>query len=192
MKNSIRTFIAATAVAASTSAFAATDGTSGASSTGTSLITLTLSKLISVAGLEDMTLDFANGYADSTEFCVGQSGGVSNYDVTLSSANPSGTNEFRLADGGATNFVIYNVSYTHDNDSGTAGVQGTATQASASGSPLGTFGNGASDVALGTLDCSAENIARIDVAIADGQLSVADASGSTSFTDTLTVTVQAN
>ena len=204
MKNVVRTFFAAATLAASTSVIAASDGTAGVSSTGTSDITLTLSKLISIAGLDNMTLDFGNSYTASTEFCVGQSGDVRLYDVTLSSAyanaSPSGTgsfgnNEFQLWDNDNANadYIGYNVTYVHDTDTVAAGIQGTPVAATISGSPLATSFGDAGENRLGILGCddTGGTNARIDVTVPSAELVNATSAGSVTFNDTLTVTVQA-
>ncbi|MBY6210492.1 hypothetical protein KUV95_02925 [Microbulbifer agarilyticus] len=203
-KFALRSLAAAAALTAASSAFAATDGTAGSSSTGDALITLELSKLISIAGLDDMDLNFGNGYAAVTEFCVGQSGGVRQYDVTLSSAHATaaatgtgqfGGNEFQLwnNDGANADYIGYDVTYVHDTDVSTAVIDGTPVAAGTSGAAIGTSFGDAGEDRLGALNCTDSDgvNARIDVVVPSAELTKASQVGVTTFTDTLTVTVQA-
>lgn len=177
-KTVIRTLVAATALAASMSTLAASDGTvDSSSSTGTSDITLTVGNLIIARMFDDIALS-TNGASvgsDITateEICIGGLG-FTGYTVQLDSSNgTAGTGTYTLDNG--TEAISYNVAFDDD----AAAASGTAPDGT--GAVTGTFTN------LGNLGCSTEN-ARIFITIPAAQW---EAIGSTDdFTDTLTVVI---
>lgn len=94
-----------------TSAFAATPGDLGATSTGTFQATLDLAALVKVSGLDDVILQnntSAGGFVASTNFCVYTNNGVGDYGMTISGDGARNTG-FSLADG--ANQVDYSVNY---------------------------------------------------------------------------------
>lgn len=158
-------------------AYAATDGTLGATSTGRSNITITVQREMRVNNINDIPLGtFDAATSPLTGFdplCV-YDNGIGGYQVTLSSAN--GVGQFQMENG--TSVVTYSVEY---DDSGTGANYVAATE----GVPITTRANAAttndSCVTLG-----ADN-ARIRVRVTN-----ADVSGSSSnglHTDTLSVVI---
>ena len=168
----------ASLVAASGTALAATDGTLGATSTGTTDITMQVDDAVMITGLEDMPLGAYTGTAaltGATAFCVYRNG-TGNYDVTLTSAN-STTTAFQAVnvDG---DVVPYTVIY---NDAPIP-VGGTAL-ASGVISPAPFVGNGASRT------CGGADNASLQVTFAQ---TVLDAAPTGSYSDTLTVLIAPN
>ena len=94
----------------STTATAATDGTLGLTSTGTTDISIIKGDTAQITGLADMVMaPWTTGDpapVDSTTACVYTSTGA--YQVTPTSANGAGA-QFRMADGG--NFLVYDVNW---------------------------------------------------------------------------------
>jgi len=110
-----KSLVAAIALGAASFAAAATDGSLGATSTGTAEIDLTIADRVQVTGLDDINLGTFGGSGDmtgATAFCVYRNG-TGLYDVTVSSANESGA-AFRATDG--SNFLSYVVRFDDDND----------------------------------------------------------------------------
>lgn len=177
-KNFIRSLTAATALATSLSAFAATDGdVDSSSSTGTSVITLTVGNLIVARMFDDIGLSTTGATVGSDlttteEICVGGVG-FTQYAVQLDSSNGgAGTGTYTLNNGSET--INYLVGFDDD-------------AAAASGaSPDGTGAVPATFTNLGNLGCSSEN-ARIFITIPTGTWEAI--STTANFTDTLTVTV---
>ena len=93
-----------------TTATAATDGTLGLTSTGTTDISIIKGDTAQITGLTDMVMaPWTTGSpapVDSTTACVYTSTGA--YQVTPTSANGAGL-QFRMADGG--NFLVYDVNW---------------------------------------------------------------------------------
>jgi hypothetical protein len=101
------------ALVAGTPAFAASQGSVGATSTGTSDVSVTVGGRVRITRLDDIALTFS-GTGDvvgSDAFCVYRNGtGI--YQVTVSSDHASSADEFRATDG--TSFVPYAVKYAED------------------------------------------------------------------------------
>jgi len=94
----------------STVSLAATDGTLGATSSGTSAVGVTKTAAVMVTGIDDYAF-VTDGIATADEvltntLCVHSSGGL--YNVTLTSANTDGT-AFRMISG--TDFLEYAVAW---------------------------------------------------------------------------------
>ncbi|WP_346839071.1 hypothetical protein [Microbulbifer sp. SAOS-129_SWC] len=178
--NAIRSLLATTALATSALALAATDGGAGNTSTGDLLVTLNVTQLISVGGLNDLTLDNSNDFQAADDICVGQIGGVTDFSVDFSGANAAGGNQF-LLDDGTGNTLSYRVFFDNDADAS----DGTEADAgNGAVTPTGTY------TTMGALGCGdgVEN-SQILVQIDPSELLNAT---NTSYTDTLTVTVTAN
>ncbi|MCR9095360.1 MAG: hypothetical protein NXI30_14160 [bacterium] len=155
----------------STTAQAATDGTLGLTSTGTTDISIIKGDTAQITGLQDIVLaPWTAGDAPpvgSSPACVYTSTG--SYQMTATSANGAGTT-FRLTDG--TNFIDYSVQW---ND----GVGGLT--AAANGTPLA----GLTGDAVST-NCGGATPATVQVNITNGQMNGAPEG---SYGDTLTVLI---
>jgi hypothetical protein len=155
----------------STSAMAATDGTLGLSSTGTTDISIIKGDTAQITGLTDILLaPWTTGDpapVGTASACVYTSTGA--YSMTATSANGAGA-AFRLTDG--TNFIAYAVRW---ND-GAAGLQLTT-----NGTPLTTQ---AGDAASTT--CGGATPATVQVSIGVGAMAAAPTG---TYGDTLTVLI---
>ncbi|MDH5434830.1 MAG: hypothetical protein OEY19_12875 [Gammaproteobacteria bacterium] len=99
------------ALGLASSSVMAVDGTLGATSTGSVLITLDISPLVQVTNLDDITLTpFVGGAADLTgsdSFCVYSNNGTGNYNITMS----GDAGNFTLANGAST--IPYSVDFVN-------------------------------------------------------------------------------
>jgi len=110
-------------------AHAATQGSLGATSTGSVDINAVIPNLAQISRLDDINLGSWSG-ADlngADQFCVFSS--TRSYTITATSANGTGAT-FRLKDAG-TNFIAYNVSWTDSTPAVTALSSGSASAAQA-------------------------------------------------------------
>jgi hypothetical protein len=107
-------------------AFAATDGTLGATSTGDTDVTITIGDVVQVRVQTDVGLSYTPGVdsTGSTGVCVYRNSD-DDVNVTLTSTNPDGSDNFRMDDGG-TNFVTYSVDFTGSTTNVTGAVSGAA------------------------------------------------------------------
>ena len=124
----IKSFFTRTAIATlilgMPTAFAATDGSLGATSTGDLLITATIPGLIQISNLDDISLGTytgSGGLSGSDTVCVYRNG-ASTYDVTATTSG-AGTGSFVLTDG--SNNIAYTVTYD-DGNGATTMTYGTA------------------------------------------------------------------
>ena len=110
MKKLVKGLTAAALIAISGSAFAATQGTLGGTSSGTVDITVDVGDQILITGLVDITGSYVPGsdFTGSSPACVYRNGGAGDFDVQIDSANGTGA-DFRLQDGGV--FVVYDVTF---------------------------------------------------------------------------------
>ena len=110
-------------------AHAATNGTLGATSTGSVDINAVIPNLAQISGLDDINLGTWSGadLSGSDQFCVFSS--TRSYTITATSGNGTGAT-FRLKDAG-TNFIAYTVSWTDSAPATTALTSGTASGAQA-------------------------------------------------------------
>ena len=99
MKKLVKGLIVAGAMVAGGSAIAATQGTLGLTSTGTIDISVGVGDQIQITALADITGPYVPGtdFNGSSPACVYSNGGTGAFDVTMTSANGSGTN-FQLND----------------------------------------------------------------------------------------------
>ena len=159
------------ALLVSTTATAATGGTLGLTSTGTTDISIIKGDTAQITGLTDIILaPWTTGDpapAGTSPACVYTSTG--SYQMTATSANGTG-GTFRLTDG--TNFINYTVSW---ND-GVAGLQATT-----NGTPL----TGRTGDAVSTT-CGGATPATVQVNITNGQMAGAPTG---TYGDTLTVLI---
>jgi hypothetical protein len=162
--------LAGTAIAP---AFAATNGSVGSTSTGSSTITVFVGSLVRVTAVDDLDLGAWSGTGDlvvADDVCIWTTTG--GYNVTASGNGGTGT-DFALTNG--TESLTYAVKW---GDSA-----GVATDNMTSGSPLGTQFSGANST-----DCNggANLTATVEVEILDADLSGAD---SGTYTGVLTLVI---
>jgi hypothetical protein len=158
-------------------ALAATQGTLGSTSTGTSLLSATVPALAKITGVADLALGSFDGVTDldgNDDVCVFSNVGAGTYAVTMSSANQSGT-DFRIADGGATNFAVYNA-YWNDVT--------TTTGRTLVGSGVQLVGQTGADNS--STSCGGGNTGNFSVNIPSANLGALPAD---SYTDTITILI---
>lgn len=158
-------------------AFAATDGTLGATSTGRANMTITINRELRISNLNDInlgTFDPANSPLFGTDTLCIYDNGLAGYQVTLSSTNGAGV--FQMQNG--TDFVTYSVEY---DDSGV----GANYVAVAEGGTL-TGRTGATTVNDTCITNGADN-ATVRVRVVTSDLANADTNGT--YTDTLNLVV---
>ena len=179
--NSARRFLAGVAFAAMAAsggvAFAATQGTVGATSTGSLNITLTIPQLVRITGLTDITMPTWDGSTDiqgTDNVCVFSS--TRRYTVTATGSGASSA--FTLADGTAPtpNTIAYAVEWAASSgaSSGTGLTSGTALTAQTTNATSTT--------------CAGGTNATVIVKITSANLSAAPSAG-TNYTGTLTLVV---
>jgi len=107
-------------------AMAATDGSLGSTSTGDTDVTITIGDVVQVTVQQDVGLTYTPGSPSTgaTGVCVYRNSNA-NVNVTLTSANPDGSNNFRMSDGG-TSFITYAVDLTGSTTNVIGAVSGTA------------------------------------------------------------------
>jgi hypothetical protein len=154
--------VAAVATFAASNAFAATQGTLGATSTGSLNITLTIDQLVQISALNDIALGNYTGGANMTGFddlCVYSN--IGGYQITATGDDGSGGTAFQLIGAGAT--IPYAVEW--------ADAAGAATgDAMTSGTVLtNQSGN------LTTPNCDGGNNARVRVTVNSTDLAAAPA-----------------
>ena len=163
--------VAAGVIAFGAAAFAASDGTLGLNSTGTTDVTITKGEVAQITGLADIALAPWNTGspppAGNTNACVYTSTG--NYQVTASSANAGGGN-FRLTD--SVNFINYTVQWDDNSGGGPTGVTESTALTAQVGSTI--------------TNCGGSPNATVSVAITNGQMNAAPVG---SYSDTLTLLI---
>lgn len=156
-------------------AYAASDGTLGATSTGTSLISVTVPNLIKVTGFADLALGAwsGSGAMDGNDnICVYTNKASGTYRVTATGSGAS--NAFTITDG--SNLIAYTAAF---NDvSGTSGEQ-----------PLtsGTALTGQTGANTASQTCGGSNNSNFHVTIAEAALLAAPAGA---YSGTLTILVE--
>ncbi len=152
-------------------ATAASDGTLGATSSGSTDITLTIPNLVQISGLTDINLGSWSGgnMSGSISFCVYSNTG--NYTIMASSANGTGTT-FRLNQG--VNFIPYEVDWT-DSAPTTANLDHAVVSASVS-------------AVAASSNCGGGTNTSLLVTVQASDLGAAPPSG-TPYSDTLTLLV---
>lgn len=130
-------------------AFAATQGSLGSTSTGTSSLNATVTDLVQITDVNDITLTAATASdplaGSDSSVCVYSNASGNLYEITATSANGSGS--FLLSDG--SNTMAYTVSWT-DSSSGNASLtEGAQSTSNFAGSAQTNCGDGnTSSVAL--------------------------------------------
>lgn len=161
-------------ILAASSVVAETDGTLGATSEGSTDVSITISDLVQVSVEQDVALTQTLG-SDSTGatgVCIYRNSDA-DVDVTLTSTNPSATNQFQLSDG--TNVIPYVVDLT-----------GTSTNATDVASASTTTVTDENNVSA---DCGGAFPHSVDVTVAQADLESAQAGN---YSDTITILVQPN
>ncbi|MEM7400409.1 MAG: hypothetical protein AAF304_00505 [Pseudomonadota bacterium] len=172
MKKLVKGLIIAGTMAVSGSAIAATQGTLGGTSQGDIDIDVTVGDQIQITALQDITGSHVpgNDFTGSSTACVYTNNPTGNYDVTMTSSNPGGANEFQL--NGPSGLVVYNVSYNDGNSSA----------AMLSGQVNTTFDN--ADTASPT--CGGTPQSSIDIVVPAANLDVV---GAGTYSDVVTILV---
>lgn len=157
-------------------AFAANDGSLGATSQGDLDVIVDIPKRVQIQGLNDIDLGSYGGTGDldkSDAFCVySNAGGL--YDLTTTSTNPDG-NTFRVTDGAS--FLPYSVVVNDDTDpAGGQTVDHNQTLTSLTGSST-------------SATCGGGTNASLEVTFAEADLQGALAG---TYTDTITLLVEPN
>jgi hypothetical protein len=163
--------VAAVATFAASSAFAATQGTLGATSQGTLDITLTIDELVQISALDDIALGNYTGGANMTgvdDLCVYSN--IGGYQITAT-GNGAGS-AFHLIGAGAT--IPYTVEWA---DSAGAGAGEPMTSGTVLTNQSGTFT---------TPNCNGGNNARVTVTVNSTDLAAAPAQD---YTGVLTLMV---
>ena len=150
-------------------AIAATDGTLGSTSTGTSIINIAKQNAVQITDVDDIDLGTAGNLTatatESDSVCVFSSTGA--YNITLSSTNGS----FELSDTNTTTNIPYSVDWT----------VGTATTAVYNTAITGLVGDSTA------VDCGATTNATFSVSVTAANFNAADPGN---YSDTLTLLVQ--
>jgi hypothetical protein len=121
--------LVASSLLATSAVHAASDGTEGADSTGTTDISITKASLVNITGLSDIALigTAGNDKVGATTACVYRNS-AGTYSVTATGANSNGDTAFLLSSG--TDTLAYTVVFDDLNNGATAlthaGSEGTA------------------------------------------------------------------
>ena len=155
--NTFKTIISSAVLAGlmSGGAMAASDGTAGATSTGTTDISLEVTDLVQISNVSDIALGAYGGtgpLVGESEHCVFRNGGDA-YTVTLTSS----TGSFTIASPTTLDTIAFTVKVDDDTD---ASDQGDATYNVASGSLTGS----------GSTTCGGVDNAAIEVTFAEAAL----------------------
>lgn len=175
LKQIAKSVALASALVASTSAFAANDGTLGATSTGDLTVSLSVADRVQISGLDDILLGAyggTGGLTGSSAFCVYRNG-TGAYNLTVSSGNQDGS-AFRATDDG-TNFIGYTVRFDADNNASDGTLAASGTQITdLSGNSSAT-------------NCGGNDNAALDVIFTEADLQAAPTG---SFSDVITLLVE--
>jgi hypothetical protein len=157
---------------------AATQGTLGATSSGTKAISITVNKQVQITNIADYTATWSSGdgtLEDNDNICVYSNAGTGQYTVTADSADGSGA--FTL-DSGGTN-LVYGVAWTATSGGtfagGTALTDNTASTTFAGANTTDTT-------------CGGGDSATVSIQILSAALEALTGTA-TPFTDTLTLTI---
>ena len=177
MKKLLSTAIASAALVASAGSLAANDGSLGTTSTGDLDISLTISDVVQISKMTDITLaQNASGGADGSDTVCVYANGDGNYNLLMAGSGDANGDALEL-DGAATS-VAYSVEFTD----GTASTTQTSALVGAANAVSGFNGNATA------ADCggAAATNATITVSVspADYQAAAVD-----TYTDTLVLTV---
>ncbi len=161
-------------------AFAASDGTLGATSSGSTNVSLTVPELIRVSGIDNLTLNpYSSGDVDlTTDVCIYTNDEDGQYDVTISGdGGPNQAASFQIGDAATTDDMTYTAAW---ND-----VSGTNTNETAvtHGNEL-TVQTGANTTSQ---TCSGGSSARLHINITEAEV-LAQAAGT--YIGTITILVE--
>ena len=139
-----RIAVFATLTATSGVAMAATQGTTGGTSTGSSVLTVTKSAEVQISGIEDITFSDAGfigaGVVGSSDLCVYSSGG--SYTINASSSQA----QYSLTDG-ASGQINYSVTW-EANGGGAVSLAHNTASAAFTGSQAGPTCGGSENVTM--------------------------------------------
>jgi hypothetical protein len=178
-RNLLSSAVAAGLLFGASMAGAATQGSVGATSTGSVDLSILVPDLVLVNDLDDIVINYARGAGDVTAvepFCVWGSPGML-YNITFDSLNPAATTVFTAVSGTDT------VEYTVDFDDWTVG---TSFSPVSQGVTLDNAGDGYIAANNEVPGCTTDNAALRINAVETGNLIDAPAGA---YTDTLTVVV---
>lgn len=165
----VRIALIASLVAMSGNAISATDGTLGATSTGTAVINIAKQNAVQITNLDDIDLGTAGNLSAtasaSDDVCVFSSTG--GYNITITSTNGA----FELEDGNTTTPIPYSLDWT----------AGATTPVAYSTPITGMIGDSSAT------DCSGGTNATFEVSVTPADFNAAEPG---SYTDTLTMLVQ--
>ena len=184
MKNSIKTLALVALIGGSTVAgktYAATQGTLGATSTGTTVVTLTIAEQFQITDVADIALGAYGGTGDlngNDDLCVYHNGDGS-YRVTITDTSTITPASFTVEDAGDANEIAMSVFF---ND-----VTGTVGEAAVTDGTALTPLSGAN---TSTADCSVGGLsANVHVTLLEAALQAAPAGA---YDSTLTLVVEAD
>lgn len=151
--------LACCAVGASTSSFAATQGSVGATSTGSVSISATVPGRVQISGLTDLnfgTVDPAAAATSTEDVCVWSNTSGKAYQITA--AGSGAANAFTLTDG--TNTLVYGIQWADSSgqSSGTELTSGTPLGAQVSTATNPTCSSGPTKTASLIVNMSAANL----------------------------------
>lgn len=159
-------------------AIAASDGTLGATSTGTSLVSLTIGAVYQITGLADLALGTYGGAGNMTgndDVCVYTNDATGNYNVRITDDSGMSVGAFSVQNAGSTADIPFTVNW---ND-----VSGTVGSAAATyNTPLASTG---ADTASAT--CGGGNNANFEVSLLQADLQAAPAD---SYSATLSIVIE--
>lgn len=180
-RNLLNAAVATSMMVGASMAGAATQGTIGATSTGSVDLNILVPGLVLVNNLDDMFLTYAPGSdAVATEqFCVWSTPGLT-YDITIDASNPSVGTEFTAVSG--TDSVVYGIEFD-DWTVGTGWVPVT------DGLPLDNGGSGYFAANSATPGCTTDNAA---IRVTAEELGNLDNAIEGLYTDTITLIVEPN
>lgn len=155
-------------------AFAADQGTLGATSTGKSVVSLSINDQVQITGVDDIALgafDGTNDLTGSTEFCVYRSG-AGDYQMTVSA---EGKTAFEVASATTGDTIAFSTKVDGDNDA-------------SNGATIAHGGTSAAYTGSAALDCGAADNAAMEVNFAAADLRAAGAAND--YTATVVILVE--
>lgn len=156
------------------SAFAASQGTLDATSTGESVVSLTINDQVQITGVDDIALgafDGTNDLTGSTEFCVYRSG-AGDYTMTVSA---DGKTAFEVESATTSDVIPFTTKVDGDNDA-------------SNGATIAHGGTSAAYTGSNAIDCGSSDNAALEVNFAATDLRTAGAA--TDYTATVVILVE--
>ena len=175
--NNLKKIALSTAIASSLfagQAFAASQGTIGATSTGESVVSLTINDQVQISGVDDIALgafDGTNDLTGSTAFCVYRSGAGS-YEMTLTA---EGKSTFEVASATTLDTIPFTAKVDGDSDA-------------SDGTTIAHTGTSSTYTGSDAVDCGSADNAALEVNFAAAALRTAGAA--TDYTATMVILVE--